>query len=113
MHFSTATFIAVLTASVTSATQMQINYYWDQCSSYATQVDVDWATNYAYGSGNCYNFQYANWANIAGCWADGGCFCNFFTEQNCQNYAGYTATGSGNCIPIGNAQSFACYWGTN
>lgn len=41
MHLSTATFITVLTASLTSATQMQINYYWDTCSSYAGQVDVD------------------------------------------------------------------------
>lgn len=41
MHLSTATFITVLTASLTSATQMQINYYWDTCPSYAGQVDVD------------------------------------------------------------------------
>lgn len=76
------------------------------------KVNVDWVTNYWNGANNCYNFQYANFANIAGCWEDGGCFCNFFDSRDCQGSPGYRASSTGNCIPVGGAQSFACYWGT-
>ncbi|PTB40766.1 uncharacterized protein TrAFT101_005928 [Trichoderma asperellum] len=113
MQFSTASFLAVLTASLASAAQMQINYYSDQCSSYEGQVDVTWATNVFNGKDNCYNYQFGSWANIANCNENGGCKCNFFSSENCQNYLGFSASGTGNCIPVSNARSFACYYGSN
>jgi hypothetical protein len=113
MQFSTIPLLAALTASVASATQMQINYYSDQCSSYEGSVEVNWATNIYNGPNNCYNYQYGTWANIANCWESSGCRCNFYNSPNCQNYSGYTASGTGNCIPVSGAQSFQCWYGSN
>lgn len=114
MQFSTLPLLAALTASVASASQIQINYYSDVCNSYEGQTDVNWATNiYDGNNNNCYNYQFGNYANIANCNTGDGCRCNFYNSDNCQNYSGYTASGSGNCIPVSNARSFACWYGSN
>lgn len=114
MQFSTTiSLLAALTASVASAAQMQINYYSDVCSSYEGQVGVTWATNIYNGPNNCYNYHFGNYANIANCNTGSGCRCNFYNSDNCQNYSGYTASGTGNCIPVSNARSFECWYGSN
>ncbi|KAL6852128.1 hypothetical protein J3F83DRAFT_757036 [Trichoderma novae-zelandiae] len=109
MHFSTASFLAVLTASFAAAEQMQINYYSDACSSYAGQVDVTWATELYGGPDNCYNYHFGNFANIANCY-EGRCLCNFFSGQNCGGNNIGQANNGGGCVQVQNAQSFACYY---
>lgn len=111
MHFSTTSFLAVLTASIASAQQMQVNYYSDQCSSYLGAVDVTWATNLYAGPPNCYNYHYGAYANIANCWA-GGCVCDFYQGSNCGGGQLFQqAFGGGNCVQVDGANSFACYYG--
>ncbi|PTB63177.1 hypothetical protein BBK36DRAFT_1127293 [Trichoderma citrinoviride] len=109
MHFSTASFLAVLTASFAAADQMQINFYSDSCSSYEGQVDVSWATELYGGPDNCYNYNFGSWANIADCY-ESGCLCNFFSDQNCGGGSIGQATNGGNCVYVQNAHSFACYY---
>jgi hypothetical protein len=111
MHFSTASFLAVLTASTASAQQMQINYYSDQCSSYLGPVEVTWATNLYSGPPNCYNYHYGSYANIANCWA-GGCVCDFYQGANCGGGQLFQqAFEGGNCVQVDGAYSFACpHW---
>ncbi|EGR47056.1 uncharacterized protein TRIREDRAFT_109253 [Trichoderma reesei QM6a] len=111
MQFSTTSLLAVLTAaSFTAAEQMKINYYSNNaCSAYTGQVDVTWATELYGGGNNCYNYHFSNYANIANCYED-SCLCDFYSGQNCAGSSVGQATGSGNCVYVQNAQSFACYY---
>ncbi|PKK44423.1 hypothetical protein CI102_11391 [Trichoderma harzianum] len=110
MHFSTTSLLAVLTASFASATQMQINYYKDACQNYAGQVNVNWATKLHGGPNNCYNYHFAQWANVANCF-ENSCTCIFYSQSNCQGGAlTQSSNGGQNCVAVQNAQSFACYY---
>ncbi|KAJ3480317.1 hypothetical protein NLG97_g8100 [Lecanicillium saksenae] len=116
MHFTVASSAVALLASTASAaaaakkTQMQINYYSDQCKSYVGDVKVTWATSmYDVKHDNCYNYNYGSFVNIANCYGPGGCQCNFFYGKDCKG--GSTKLfDNHNCV--GGAQqlqSFACY----
>lgn len=116
MLLSTFSLLVALSATTVSAgkkhKQMQINYYSDKCKSYLTQIDVTWAKNlYDRNPNNCYNYQYGYAMNIAACDMNGAsCFCNLWTDKNCQG-GSYRIESNGGCMAnIPNVKSFACYY---
>ncbi|KAJ6783192.1 hypothetical protein PWT90_01232 [Aphanocladium album] len=111
MHFTTVAASAVALLSSTAAaakTQMQINYYSDQCKTSVADIKVTWATSIHETKDNCYNYKRGSFVNLSKCY-ERGCQCNFFYGRDCKG-ASTKLFDNHNCV--GGAQqlqSFACY----
>ena len=109
MKFLGFAYLAIL-LGVSSA--QEINYYSDSdCTQYAGQVDVTWASQLDVVGRNCYDYNYGQSVNIADC-SETFCICYFYPEINCQG-TNTTLVGNqaNNCLTdSANYGSFGCYY---
>ncbi|KAH7318043.1 hypothetical protein B0I35DRAFT_478584 [Stachybotrys elegans] len=102
--------IALLLSGAEAVQQMKINYYNDQqCTAYAGEIMVDWASPTKW---NCFNFNYGKSVNIAECYTRSDCWCHMHKAKDCEgSYAlvNYHQPGQ-NCLSNANEyNSFRCY----
>ncbi len=75
-------------SAATAVQYLQVNYYWDGgCSDWANSLSITFND-----PSRCIQYDIeGSWsANIAACkdWS-WGCYCDFYSDANCKNHAGY------------------------